>query len=138
MIQDLQVAHPNWKFKVLYTGIDWEEVVTNEYSGHGGSPKNLVPVITACSGEWVCESCTESKYYDNGSWRCSSTAAIKYMMDARNSINYSDVFQFMELTFQECSVENIKTMVAGTFLDNIGASLRTTFKSSYACLKTIS
>lgn len=118
MIQELQANHPNWRFKVLYTGIDWEEVVTNEYTGHGGSPKNLVPAITACSGEWVCESCTENKYYDNGSWRCSSTVAIKYMMDARNSINYSDVFQFMELTYQECSVENIKTMVAGTFLDN--------------------
>lgn len=118
MIQELQANHPNWRFKVLYTGIDWEEVVTNEYTGHGGSPKNLVPAITACAGEWVCESCTENKYYDNGSWRCSSTTAIKYMMDARNSINYSDVFQFMELTYQECSVENIKTMVAGTFLDN--------------------
>ena len=118
MVQELKTAHPNWNFKILYTGIDWEEVVINEYTGHGGSPKNLVPATTACSGEWVCESCTESKYYDNGSWRCGSIAAIKYMMDARNSINYNDVFQFMELTYQECTVENIKTMVTGTFLDD--------------------
>lgn len=118
MIKDLQTSHPNWKFKVLYTGIDWEEVVLNEYTGHGGSPKNLVPAIAACAGEWVCESCTENKYYDNGSWRCASITTIKYMMDARNSINYSDVFQFMELTYQECTAESIKTMVTGTFLDN--------------------
>lgn len=118
MIQDLQKDHPNWKFKVLYTGLDWEEVITYEYMGHDGSPKNLVPVTSRCTGDWVCLYCQEEKYYDSGKWRCASETAIQYMMDARNSINNSDVFQFMELTYQEASVESIKKMVAGTFLDN--------------------
>lgn len=118
MIQDLQKTHPNWKFKVLYTGLDWEEVITYEYMGHDKSPKNLVPVTSRCTGDWVCLYCKEEKYYDSGKWRCASETAIQYMMDARNSINNSDVFQFMELTYQEASVESIKKMVAGTFLDN--------------------
>ena len=118
MIQDLQKTHPNWKFKVLYTGSDWEEVITYEYMGHDKSPKNLVPVTSRCTGDWVCLYCKEEKYYDSGKWRCASETAIQYMMDARNSINNSDVFQFMELTYQEASVKSIKKMVAGTFLDN--------------------
>jgi len=118
LIQDLQTKHPNWKFKILYTGLSWEEVIVNEYVGHGESPRNLVPVGTAYTGEWICESCTENKPYDNGKWRCASKSAIQYMMDARNSINDSDIFQFMELTYQECTFENIKSMVVGTFLEN--------------------
>lgn len=118
MIQDLQKDHPNWKFKVLYTGLDWKEVIKYEYMGHDKSPKNLVPVTTRCEGDWVCLYCKEQKYYDSGKWRCASETAIQYMMDARNSINNSDVFQFMELTYQEASVESIKKMVAGTFLEN--------------------
>ena len=118
MVQELQEKHPNWKFKLLYTGLDWNEVIVNEYVGHGESPRNLVPVGNSFTGEWVCESCTANKFYDNGSWHCASKIALGYMIDPRNSINNSDVFQFMELTYQECTVENIKTMVTGSFLDN--------------------
>lgn len=118
MIKSLQSDHPNWKIKVLYTGIDWNEAITNEYVGHGDSPRNLVPVGNSFTGEWICESCTADKYYDNGNWHCASRIALEYMMDARNSINNSDVFQFMELTYQECTFENIKAMVNGTFLNN--------------------
>jgi len=118
MIQKLQEKHPNWNFKVLYTELDWYEVLRNEYVGHGDSPRNLVPVGNSYTGEWICEICKNDKYYDSGKWRCASEKTLQYMMDARNSINDSDVFQFMELTYQECTLENIKTMVKGTFLDN--------------------
>ena len=118
MIKELKEKHPNWNFKLLYTGIEWNEVITNEYVGHGESPRNLVPVGNSFTGEWICESCTANKTYDNGNWRCASKTALGYMIDPRNSINNSDVFQFMELTYQECSVENIKVMISGSFLDN--------------------
>lgn len=118
MIKDLQEKHPNWNFKILYTELDWYEVLMNESVGHGDSPRNLISVGNSYTGEWVCESCTSEKYYDNGNWHCASEKTLKYMMDARNSINETDIFQFMELTYQECTIENIKTMVTGTFLDN--------------------
>lgn len=118
MIKDLQAKHENWNFKVLYTEIDWYEALKSEYVGHGDSPRNLVPVGASFTGEWICEICKADKYYDSGKWRCASEKTLQYMMDARNSINESDIFQFMELTYQECTLENIKAMVAGTFLDN--------------------
>lgn len=118
MVQDLQEKHPNWNFKVLYTGLDWNEVIVNEYVGHGESPRNLVPVGSSFTGEWICESCTANKIYDNGNWHCASKIALQYMIDPRNSVNNYDVFQFMELTYQECTFESIKAMVNETFLDN--------------------
>lgn len=116
MIQMLQYQYPNWKFKVLYTGLTFDEVITNEYVGHKTEdPRSLVTATH--TGEWLCPICGDERY-DNGSWCCASETALKYMIDPRNSINSSDVFQFMQLTYTDCSDDDIKGMVAGTFLDN--------------------
>ena len=119
ILQSLQTEHPKWKFKILYTDIEWTDAIANEYVGHGASPRNLVPANNSnYGGDWICKACGAGKTYDSGNWHCSSEAAIAYMMDARNSTNSSDIFQFMELTYSECNIEAIKTMVAGTFLNN--------------------
>ena len=118
MIQQLKNEHPNWNFKILYTDIDWNEAIANEYVGHGDTPRNLVPANNSkYAGDWICPICGNA-LYDTGKWHCASEAAIKYMMDARNSLNNSDVFQFMELTYTECNANDIRTMVSGTFLNN--------------------
>lgn len=114
-IQALQKKYPNWKFKILYTGLDFNEVISNEYTGHGKSPKNLIYKSNNYQGAWICSICQDKKY-DNGSWRCASEEAIKYMMDPRNSINESDIFQFEELTKTETNINTIKNMTNGTFL----------------------
>ena len=54
MIQKLKNEHPNWNFKILYTDLDWNEVIENEYVGHGASPRNLVPTSSSYEGEWIC------------------------------------------------------------------------------------
>lgn len=114
-IQALQKKYPNWKFKILYTGLDFNEVIANEYTGHGKSPKNLIYKSANYQGAWICSICKE-RIYDNGNWRCASEEAIKYMMDPRNSINESDIFQFEELTKTETDINTIKNMTTGTFL----------------------
>lgn len=114
-IQLLQSKYPNWKFKILYTGIDWNEAISSEYVGHGGSPKNLVYKNANYQGAWLCPICGDNPY-DNGSWRCVSEQGIKYMMDPRNSLNASDIFQFEELTNAGSDVNVVKAMVSGTFL----------------------
>ena len=114
-IKALQSKYPNWNFKILYTGLDWNEVIANEYVGHGSSPKNLVYKNASYKGAWICSICGD-KAYDNGSWRCVSEQGIKYMMDPRNSLNESDIFQFEELTNPGSDINVVKSMVAGTFL----------------------
>ena len=118
-LQSLQTQHPNWKFKILYTDIEWSDAIANEYVGHRASPRNLVPANNSnYGGDWICKACGAGVTYDSGNWYCASEAAIAYMIDARNSLNSSDIFQFMELTYSECKIEAIKTMVNGTFLNN--------------------
>ena len=118
-IEALKKSHPNWNFKILYTGIEWSDAIKYEYTGHGSSPKNLVPASSSYSGEWICSICG-NKAYDSGSWRCASESAIKYMMDPRTSLNTSDIFQFLQLSydFNGYSKEVMQTMLKDSFLDN--------------------
>lgn len=118
MIQKLKNQYPNWNFKVLYTDIEWSDAIANEYVGHGSSPRNLVPANNSnYDGDWICKICGDQEY-DNGKWYCASESAIAYMMDPRNSLNYTDIFQFMQLSYTDCNYERIYAMVAGTFLQN--------------------
>ena len=110
MIQQLQKEHPNWKFKIFYTGLDWNEVIANEYVGHGTSPRNLVPTSSSYEGEWICSVCGETTY-DSGKWQCASQKALQYMMDPRNSLNSSDIFQFLELTYTDYKIETIQALL---------------------------
>ena len=117
-LQQLKNSHPNWNFKILYTDLEWSTVIANEYTGHGSSPRNLVPANdSSYDGGWICNKCGRQTY-DSGKWFCASESAIGYMMDPRNSINYNDIFQFMELSYSECNEQTLRTMIAGTFLNN--------------------
>ena len=119
-IESVKKEHPNWNFKILYTGIDWEKAISYEYTGHGSSPKNLVPDSSNYRGDWICEYCGDTAY-DSGSWKCASISAIKYMMDPRASLNSTDIFQFLELSYNQqtgYSRDVTKMMVSGSFLNN--------------------
>ena len=112
MIQALQAQHPNWNFKVEYTDITWEEALNGEHQFHGAinDPSNLVTSGNSNSygGLWICEICGNEKC-DSGSWYCASKEAIAYMMDARNSLNNSDLFQFMQLSFEgDCNNDTVR------------------------------
>ena len=94
LINNLKASHPNWNFTILYTGLDWNQVIKNEsILAHR---RNLVP--TSKPSSWVCPICGD-KTYDNGSWKCASEAAVSYYMDPRNGLNEDYVFQFESLSF---------------------------------------
>lgn len=111
-IKTLQAQYPNWEFKVLYTDLEWKEVISNEYTGHNSGPRNMIQATSNYQGQWICPICS----YSNGSWKCASQSAIEYMMDPRNSLNSSDIFQFEQLTINGCDMNAINSMINGTFL----------------------
>lgn len=115
-IKSLQAQYPNWTFKVLYTDLNWSDVIANEYVGHSTGPRNMIQATSNYQGAWICPICS----YTNGLWRCASQAAIEYMMDPRNSLNSSDIFQFEELTINGCDINAINSMINGTFLQGHG------------------
>lgn len=111
-IQLLQSKYPNWKFKILYTDLDWNTVIANEYVHTSSGSRNYVQATSNYQGAWICSACK----YQDGLWRCASEEAIKYMMDPRNSLNETDIFQFEELTNSGYDINVIKQMTKGTFL----------------------
>lgn len=111
-INVLKSKYPNWNFKILYTDLNWSDVISNEYVGHTSGPRNMIEAVTNYQGAWICPACS----YKYGNWRCASQEAIAYMMDPRNSLNASDIFQFEELTTNTATVSSISSSVSGTFL----------------------
>ena len=90
-IKQLQSIYPN--IQVLYTGIDWDTAIYYEHSETHG--RNLVS--TSMDDAWVCQQCKNAgKTYDSGLY-CASEQAIEYMMDPRNFLNQTDIFQFQKL-----------------------------------------
>ena len=117
-IASLKVSHPNWNFKILYTGLDWHEVIQNEYAGHGAIPTNLIPANSSTyNNNWICSIC-RTQTYDTGDWHCASKEAVAYMMDPRNFLDDSNIFQFLELTYTNYSYEQIVNMVNGSYLNS--------------------
>ncbi len=84
-LQELQKVYPN--IQLLYTGLDWNTVIKNEYGVEG---RNLVEKTQP--KEWR----DGDKLYDTG-WYRASKEAVEYVMDPRNSLDTTNIFQFQKL-----------------------------------------
>ena len=119
LLDEIKNKHPNWKITLLYTYLDWEDVIKNEGHKDGTkNPLNLIPKSDKYPKEWECSICN-GKTYDNGTWLCASNEAIKHQMDPRNFLNAEDIFQFKELKFEENAQtkEGLTKIVENTFLN---------------------
>ena len=117
-IQELKAAHLNWTFTMLYTGLNWNDVITGETTAL--HTRSLVhnSLVLGNVLDWVCATCkTDPK--DNGSWYCASPKAVSYYMDTRNWLNDSYIFSFETLSFNSNahSVEGVQAIISGTFMD---------------------
>ena len=110
-LTELAKKYPNWKFQAYYTGISWNELIQKE-RGEEKIHRNRVTVNSPSS--WK-----HCDFQDDG-WACASDAAVKYYMDPRNFLNDTQIFQFVETSYnaKNQNVNVIKESVKGTFLDN--------------------
>lgn len=109
-LRELAKKYPNWKFKALYTNLDWTYVI-NEENIYG---KNLVP--KNYSDSW--KNTTPGQYnveIDSG-WVDSSRQSIEYCMDPRNFLNEVRIFQFEALSYEPHSnnLDGIEKILYGT------------------------
>lgn len=112
-LDTIKANHPNWNFIIMETGLDFEQVIKAQYTGHLGTPKNL---IQGKSGEWICSICGD-RVYDTGSWKCASEQAIRYYMDTRNWLVDSPyLFQFLQTDYLETTDDKVYNSLNGTFL----------------------
>ena len=111
-IQELKAAHPNWTFTMLYTGLNWNDVITGETTAL--HTRSLVhnSLVFGNVLDWVCATCkTDPK--DNGSWYCASPKAVSYYMDTRNWLNDA----YISFNSKAHSVEGVQAIISGTFMD---------------------
>ena len=108
LIDNLKAKYPNWQFKILYTGLDWNQVIKNETSAAHG--RNLVYYDK--TGAWICSTCGD-KAYDTGKWRCASEVAVSYYMDPRNWLNEDYIFQFENLKYDSSTqtIEGVNKII---------------------------
>lgn len=94
-LYELKSKYPNWQFTALYTGIDWNTVISNEYANN----KNLVPL--SYSDVWKCYDNNLHDVEIDSGWVNASKRAIEYVMDPRNFLNEVRIFQFEKLTYDQ-------------------------------------
>lgn len=117
-VQEMKTAHPNWTFTILYTGLDWNEVLENETTKKHTRSLVQKPVILGDINDWICPICYKTPQ-DNGSWLCASNKTASYYIDPRNWINETYIFAFETLSFnsETHTLEGIKTILSGSFMD---------------------
>ncbi|MBR1390103.1 MAG: SH3 domain-containing protein [Lachnospiraceae bacterium] len=114
----LHSQYPNWTFKPISTGLDWNTVLDKE-SAVG---VNLVPSgnddaqKSTASGayDWTTNRWTG---YDGASWVCASREMVAYCMDPRNFLNASSIFQFATNEYEESQTRaGVSAMLEGSFM----------------------
>lgn len=119
-LRALQKQHPNWTFTILYTGLEWDDVIFNETVACHSN--NLVDGAEGGigTGEWICPICGE-KIYQKPGWMCTSKIGVAYQMDPRNFFNTESIFQFEALSYVDgvYTVEGIEKILDGSYMHNI-------------------
>ena len=138
-LRELAKKHHNWKFTPLYTGLDWNYVISQE-NIYG---KNLVPLNYTDS--WKNTKPGEYNVEIDSGWVDSSKQAVEYCMDPRNFLNEVRIFQFEELSFNSYinNLEGIEKILYGTqfyrqtvsYLDSSGNTITMSEKYSDLILK---
>ena len=118
-LRKLKTLHPSWQFRLLDTGLDWEEVLDNEcvYGRNLVSTETLSQRSTDSSCyNWLTDTYTA---IEGDKWFQASRDTIAYYMDPRNFLAEDSVFQFEALSYesQTQTIDGVSRILAGTFMD---------------------
>ena len=110
VLEQIKKLHPNWTFEAYYTGLSWDTLILNETATHGRNR-----VIKSAEESWKCSCGNLASGYV-----CASKGIVKYYLDPRNFLNEVNIFQFLEISYNEKihTIDGVKSAVKGTFLDN--------------------
>ncbi|MCH5190830.1 MAG: Ig-like domain-containing protein [Oscillospiraceae bacterium] len=115
-IKSLLAAHPNWKFVIYNTGINWSDLFAEDAEGYLG--RSLIPN----SYPWSYRSTQTGAFdfrndkwipQDSGTWYQANSQTIAYYMDPRNFLNEKNVFMFEGLSYDSSTqtLDGVKKML---------------------------
>ena len=110
-INELKKRHPNWVFKAVYTNLDWNLVLQHETY----EVNSAISLINRndYSDKWLYSG---SNISHDGPYYTASKSAVSYVLDPRNSLSETSVFQFETLSFSSNvhTVESVEKVLANT------------------------
>jgi beta-N-acetylglucosaminidase len=124
-LRALHELYPNWIFKAVNTGLDWNTVVDNEIN-KAGQIKNLVQG-TSVSPHYNWRSTTVGyniktdtwSSYDGSNWFAASDELVTYYLDPRVYLYERFIFAFETLAYDSSQTKTgVESILAGTFMYN--------------------
>lgn len=122
-LRSLHAQYPNWQFKAHNIDLSFKDAVEAQYGVNSVKDTRKWVEFTYGGNEW-----RDMRAYDKtankwitleGRWTYASRAGIEYFMDPRNSLNENKIFVFMQQSYdsQSNTIDNLRSVVAGTFLE---------------------
>lgn len=122
-LRELHAAHPNWIFKAVHTGLEWNDVVTNEVNIRG-RVNNMVEGYSS-NPRYNWRSTTVGydyktdtwSSYDGSTWFAASDDLVKYYLDPRVYLYEKFVFAFETLSYDSSQTKaGVESILYGTFM----------------------
>lgn len=128
-ISKLHTNHPNWKFEVLNTKLDFNTILKKEYDGYSKGWSLIEDTNHSIDGyksvdSWSYNYLTDkfSTNFEGGgkSWFAASKQTISYYMDPRNFLSDKYVFMFKTLSFDATTdtASGVKNALKNTFMES--------------------
>ncbi len=124
LLRKLHEQYPEWEFKAVNTGIDWNTVVSKEVN-KSGQIKSLVNGTSAYPHyNWrstqIGYNYATDKWssYDGANWYAASDELVTYYLDPRIYLYENYIFVFESLSYQE-GIQNksgVEAILKGTFM----------------------
>lgn len=117
-LRSLHITHPEWVFRTVQTGLNWEDALAAE----GKVGTNLVAKNAITSWKSTEKTAynwnTDSWYtFDGGAWVAASKELVAYYMDPRNFLTDQAIFQFESLEYESYhNKEGVKRLLKDTFM----------------------
>ena len=129
----LHNKYPSWTFEAVKMGLDWNTVIENE-SINGlnlvsKSADNSKKSTAAGAYNWSTNTWVE---YEPG-WVSASSSYIAYLMDPRNFLDETNIFQFQSLAYSPNeTLGGVQSIIKGTFMEGTKTYSNNGEKINYA------
>ena len=129
----LHNKYPSWTFEAVKMGLDWNTVIENE-SINGlnlvsKSADNSKKSTAAGAYNWSTNTWVE---YEPG-WVSASSSYIAYLMDPRNFLDETNIFQFQSLAYSPNeTLGGLQSIIKGTFMEGTKSYSNNGEKINYA------
>lgn len=117
-LRSLHSLHPEWEFRAVQTGLEWNDVIAAE-SKVGTNLVTKNAITSWKSTEKTAYDFRTNNWYtfDGGAWVAASKEIISYYLDPRNFLTETTIFQFESLEYETYqNKKGVQRLLKGSFM----------------------